>query len=187
VERTAGARDAAAKMGATRAVVGSLSRLGTQTIGQVQLIDVAGGNVVFVLGGFGLYETPDLFAEVRYSTGIGTSSSMFGTASLSPITIGVFKTLSRSDLTPYYGGALGVDGYTSVAQNGNWYGQDGWGFVVAPGAGLMVFHTYDFHVTADLRYYLVIGGNALRHGPALSVNLAYRRSKSGGGCCGFGF
>jgi hypothetical protein len=262
VSKVSDAQDAARRIGAAKAVIGSLSRLGTQTIGMVKLIDVAGGNVEFedqlattsqdeldivlkrlaravatkekasaevelgeitekeskevnrrqaffgggvglggfvpvgglgtnevmpMLGGFGLYETPDFFAEVRYTGSFGINSYMYGSASLAPITIGIFKTASRSDFTPYYGGALGIGAYSSIGQNSYPYGQDGWGFVVAPGVGYMLFHTYDFHVMADLRYYLVFGGGGVQHGPALNVNLAYRRSNGSGGCCLFGW
>jgi hypothetical protein len=262
VTKVSDAQDAARQIGAAKAVMGSLSKLGTQTIGMVKLIDVAGGGVEFedqlattnrdeldivlrrlakavafktkasaevelgeitekeskevnrkqaffgagvglggflpfgglgtsdvmmMYGGLGLYETPDFFAEIRYSGSFGTSSGMFGSASFMPITIGIFKTASRSDFTPYYGGALGLGWYTSVEQGGYSYGRSGTGFVVAPGAGYMLFHTYDFHVMADLRYYLMFGGGGVQHGPAVTISLAYRRGKGGGGCCLFGF
>ena len=234
------AQEAGRRIGAAKAVIGSLSRLGTQTIGMVKLIDVASGDIEFedqlattsqeeldivlrrlakavatktkastkvelgeitekeskevnrkqaffgggvALGGFvpfggqgttevlstfsglALYETPDFFVEARYSFGFGRNSG----ASFTPVTIGVFKTAARSDFTPYYGGAIGIDG--------------GARFVVAPGAGYMLFHTYDFHVMADLRYYMMLGGDDVQHGLALSINLAYRRGKGGGGGC----
>jgi hypothetical protein len=246
------ARDAARGVNATKAVVGTLSRLGTQTIGMVKLIDVAGGNIEFEdqlattsrdeldivltrlakavatqtkastnaelgeitekeskevnrrqaffggglgLGGFlpfgglgtndvmptlsvlGLYETPDFFAELRYSASVGSNSG----ANFLPFTIGIFKTAARSDFTPYYGGAIGIGGYSSAYPYG--YSQGGTSFVVAPGAGYMLFHTYDFHVMADLRYYVMFGGGDVAHGLALSINLAFRRGKEGGGCC----
>lgn len=248
VTKVSDAQDAARQIGAAKAVIGSLSKLGTQTIGMVKLIDVADGSIEFedqlattnrdeldivlrrlakavafktkasaevelgeitekeskevnrkqaffgagvglggflpfgglgtndvmtTYGGLGLYETPDFFAEIRYSASIGTNSG----ASFMPITIGIFKTASRSDFTPYYGGALGLGGFTS----------GGAGFVVAPGAGYMLFHTYDFHIMADLRYYLMFGGGDVQHGPAFTISLAYRRGKGGGGCCLFGF
>jgi len=47
VTKVEDAQDAARRMGAAKAVLGSLSRLGTQTIGMVKLIDVASGNVEF--------------------------------------------------------------------------------------------------------------------------------------------
>jgi len=258
VTKVSEARDAARGISATKAVIGSLSRLGTQTIGMVKLIDVAGGSIEFEdqlattsqeeldivltrlakavatktkastkvelgeitekeskevnrkqaffgggvsLGGFlpvgglgtnevvpmgsllGLYETPDFFAEVRYS-------GVFASTNFMPFTIGVFKTSSRSDFTSYYGGALGVGSYSYTDGTGyyNYSHHSGWGFVVAPGAGYMLFHTYDFHVMADLRYYLMFGRNGVQHGPALSITLAFRRGKGGGGgCCLLGF
>jgi hypothetical protein len=253
VTRISDAQDAARRIGAAKAVIGSLSKLGTQIIGMVKLIDVAGDvefedqlattshdelDIVLTrlakavatkekaganvelgeitekeskevnrrqaffgggmgLGGFlpfdglgtndvmptlsvlGLYETPDFFAELRYSGSIGTNSG----ANFLPFTIGIFKTAARSDFTPYYGGALGIGSYSPVWDNGYSYGQGGWGFVVAPGAGYMLFHTYDFHVMADLRYYLMFSPDGVQHGPALSINLAFRRGKDGGGGC----
>ena len=254
VTKISDAQDAARRIGAAEAVIGSLSRLGPQTIAMVELIDVAGGSVEFedqlattsrdeldivlkrlakavatktkastlvelgeitekeskevnrrqaffgagmglggfmpfgglgtnevmpMLSGLGLYETPDFFAEIRYSGGVGTSSG----ANFFPFTVGMFKTTSRSDFTPYYGGALGIGSYSSAFQDGYPYGQSGWGFVVAPGAGYMLFHTYDFHVMADLRYYLMFGGGGVQHGPALTISLAFRSSKDSGGCC----
>jgi hypothetical protein len=254
VTRVSDAQDAARRIGAAKAVIGNLSRLGTQTIGMVKLIDVAGGSIEFEdqlattsrdeldivlirlakavatqtkastnvelgeitekeskeanrrqaffgggvgFGGFvpfgglrttevqtmgsllGLYETPDFFAEVRYSGLLSSGNFM-------PFTIGVFKTAERSDFTPYYGCALGV-GWYSVHEEGYYgygYERSVPGFVVAPGAGYMMFHTYDFHVMADLRYYLMFGGEGgLQHGLALSISLGYRRGKDGGGGC----
>jgi len=258
VTKVSDAQDAARQIGAAKAVIGSLSKLGTQTIGMVKLIDVAGGGVEFedqlattnrdeldivlrrlakavafktkasaevelgeitekeskevnrkqaffgggvtlggfipvgglgtktvmpVLGGIGLYEAPDFFAEFRYTGSLDIASGSHSSASIIPITVGVFKTASREDFTPYYGGALGIGQYTSNEQD---Y-QSGWGFVVAPGAGYMLFHTFDFHVMADLRYYLVFGGDGVKHGPAITINLAFRRGKGGGGCCLLGF
>jgi hypothetical protein len=257
VTRISDAQDAARRIGAAKAVIGSLSKLGTQVIGMVKLIDVAGGvefedrlattsrdelDIVLTrlakavatqtkastnaelgeitekeskevnrrqaffgggvsLGGFlpvgglgtneivpmgsllGLYETPDFFAEVRYS-------GVFASTNFMPFTIGVFKTSSRSDFTSYYGGALGVGSYSYTDGTGyyNYNHHSGWGFVAAPGAGYMLFRTYDFHVMADLRYYLMFGESGVRHGPALSITLAFRRGKGGGGgCCLLGF
>ncbi len=264
VTKISDAQDAARRIGAAEAVIGSLSRLGPQTIAMVELIDVAGGSVEFedqlattsrdeldivlkrlakavatktkastlvelgeitekeskevnrrqaffgagmglggfmpfgglgtnevmpMLSGLGLYETPDFFAEIRYSGGVGTSSG----ANFFPFTVGMFKTTSRSDFTPYYGGAVGIGGYSSVSQGIGWcssvsqegypYDGSGTGFVVAPAVGCMFFHTYDFHVMADLRYYLMFGGGGVQHGPALTISLAFRSSKDSGGCC----
>jgi len=253
VTKVSDAQDAARRIGAAKAVTGSLSRLGTQTIGTVKLIDVAGGvefedqlattsrdeldivlkrlakavatktkastkvelgevtekesrevdrkqaffgagvalggfvpvgglgtnDIMMTYGGLGLYETPDFFGEMRWSASIGTSSG----ASFWPLTIGMFKTASRTDFTPYYGGALGIGGYNSGGQHGYGDDQGGLGFVVAPGAGYMLFHTYDFHIMADMRYYMMFGGSDVQHGLALSINLAYRRGKGGGGGC----
>ncbi len=245
------AQDAARRMGAAKAVLGSLSRLGTQTIGTIRLIDVASGNVEFednlattsqaeldivlkrlakavatrekasanvelgeitekeskevnrkqaffgggvalggllpfgglgtsevlpTLSGLAMYETPDFFAEARYSFSIGSSSG----ANFLPFTIGVFKTAARSDMTPYYGGAIGIGTYSSAD---HYQYQGGPSFVIAPGAGYMLFHTYDFHIMADARYYMMFGKGDVAHGLALSVTLAYRRGKGGGGCC----
>lgn len=258
ITKVSDAQDAARRIGAAKAVIGNLSRLGTQTIGMVKLIDVAGGSVEFedqlattsrdeldivltrlakavatkekasanvelgeitekeskevnrkqaffgggvALGGFlpfgglgtnemlptfsglALYETPDFFAEVRYSAGFGSNLG----ANFMPVTIGIFKTAARSDFTSYYGGAIGLGEYTSVEGSDYPYGYNshsGTGFVVAPGAGYMLFHTYDFHVMADMRYYMMFGGGDVQHGLALSITLAYRRGKGGeGGCC----
>ena len=255
VTKVSDAQDAARRIGAAKSVIGSLSRLGTQTIGSVELLDVASGNVeledqlattsqeeldvvlkrlanavatkqkasanvelgeitekeskepnrrqaffgaevglggFMPFGGLGthevmpmgslllLYETPDFFAEMRYSGGVGTSSG----ANLFPLTVGMFKTTSRSDFTPYYGGALGIGGYTAVSQGIYPYDDEGGsGFVVAPAVGCMFFHTYDFHVMADLRYYMMFGGGGVQHGPALTISLAFRQSKDSGGCC----
>lgn len=258
------AQDAARTMGGAKAVIGSLSRLGTQTIGKVQLIDAASGvefedqlattsqeeldivlrrlaravatkekaaanvelgevtekegkeatrrqaffggvvgfgsfipiaslggsDMLMTYAGAALYETPDFFAELRYSASVDMSNDNYSGASFMPITIGVFKTASRADFTPYYGGALGIGMYSYYKNGTGNYGdyKSGPGFVISPGAGYMLFHTYDFHVMADLRYYLLFGGDGVHHGPALSINLAYRRGKSGGGgcCCGLG-
>jgi len=261
VTRISEARDAGMQIEASKVVIGSLSKLGTQTIGKAQLVNVISGDVEFEdqlattsqdeldivlrrlakalatrqragdrvelgdvtekeskeatrrqaffgggvgLGGFlpiaslgksdmlmsvtglGLYETPDFFAELRYTGNLSFSSTTFEAASYNPFTIGVFKTASREDFTPYYGGALGIgfysfykDGYRSDYQSGQ-------GFVLAPGAGYMLFHTYDFHVMADIRYHVLFGGGGVQHGPAFSVNLVYRRSQGSRGCCGIG-
>ena len=47
VTKISDAQDAARRIGAAEAVIGSLSRLGPQTIAMVELIDVAGGSVEF--------------------------------------------------------------------------------------------------------------------------------------------
>ncbi|MFO7674843.1 MAG: hypothetical protein R6X12_00790 [bacterium] len=243
------AQEAAGRVGAAKAVIGSLSRLGTQTIGAVQLIDVAGGAVEFqdrlattsqteldiVLGrlaravatrepagsrleiekltepeverggtrrksyagggggvggllplvgtrtrmqwGYstlGIYETPDYFAEARYGLSFGAGLAM-------PLTIGMYKTFSRTDASPYFGAAVGV---------GLWFDDSlknsGPGFAIAPGVGYVFFRTYDFHLLADLRYLIITGKGS---GPALSLNLVYGRQGglgSRGGCCGLG-
>ncbi len=264
VTRISEAQDAARSMGVAKAVIGSLSKLGTQTIGKVQLIDVStgvefedqlattsqeeldvvlrrlakavaskkksaadvelgevtqkegkeatrreaffggivgfgafvpiaslgGSNMLMTYAGAALYETPDFFAELRYSASIDMSNESYSGASFMPITIGVFKTASRADFTPYYGGAMGIGVYSYYKNREGYWGdyRSGPGFVISPGAGYMLFHTYDFHVMADARYYLLFGGGEVHHGPALSINLAYRRGKGGGvGCCGLGW
>jgi hypothetical protein len=254
VTKVSDAQDAARRIGAAKAVIGSLSKLGTQIIGVVKLIDVAGGvefedqlattsrdelDIVLTrlakavatkekasanvelgeitekeskevnrrqaffgggvalggfipFGGLGtsevlptfsgllLYETPDFFAEARYSFSAGSNTG----ANFLPFTIGVFKTAARSDFTPYYGGAIGIGGYSSAEHDPYGYSTGGGtSFVVAPGAGYMLFHTYDFHIMADLRYYVMFGGGDVAQGLALSINLAYRRGKGGGGGC----
>jgi hypothetical protein len=40
---------------------------------------------------------------------------------------------------------------------------------------------------ADARYHVLLDGGSVHHGPALGVNLAYRRGKGGGCCCGIGW
>ncbi len=47
VTKVSDAQDAARRIGAAKVVIGSLSRLGTQTIGTVKLIDVTGGSIEF--------------------------------------------------------------------------------------------------------------------------------------------
>ncbi|UCG43280.1 MAG: hypothetical protein JSU73_01285 [candidate division WOR-3 bacterium] len=257
VTRIDEARTAATEVGATKAVIGSVSRLGTQTLVRVQLIDAASGDVsfedhlattsdaeldvvlkrlakavatgkksggpaevgtitekegmeptrreawwgagvafggFFPFGGFGtndplmaysgfaMYETPDFFAELDYRAVSDFSGENF--AVFQPITINVFKIFGKTDFAPYAGGGLGIGFYSS----GEYWDDGGQGFVVAPGGGVLLFRTYDFHVLADARYYMLFGSGGVQHGPALTVGLTYRRSKDARWCCcGLGF
>jgi TolB-like protein len=264
VEMISTASENAKKLGAVKAVIGSLSKLGEQTLVEVKLIDIAtstlefsdrigsttgadidvilarlakglaerkkteataevgmisekeaaeparrasfwtgGGKLgyFFPLGGFGedpgflmgisgvgLYETPSFMAEASYAIYTFT-----GKASLWTIGFSIFKLLSKTDYSPYFGGGVGLAGVTGDYPG--MYFEGGAGPIVNLGAGYMFLRTYDFRLVFDFRYYLAFCNvenqlSSFQHGPSISVGLLYKRSKTEGArgcCCGFGF
>jgi hypothetical protein len=142
--------------------------------------------------GCGLYETPGFMAEAAYDFyGIG------GNAGLWRAGFSGFALTSKTDICPYWGGGIGIGAVTAGSSG------SGVGPVVNLGGGVMFLRTYDFRIVVDLRYYLSFCNvrtyypegavSSFQHGPAISVGLLYKRSKtegSRGGCCGgglFGF
>jgi TolB-like protein len=131
-------------------------------------------NTLMAYSGCAIYETPDFFAELN-ATGFADFSSSGG--AFWPITVNVFKVFGKTDFAPYAGGGLGIGFYASN------YGSGGQGFVFAPGGGILLFRTYDFHVLADARYYVMFSSSGVQHGPALRIGLTYRRPKDARWCC----
>ena len=133
----------------------------------------------------GLYETPNFMAEAGYEW-----YTLGGAASLWRLGFSGFRMMTKTDVCPYLGGGVGF----GVAALNNLQ-SGGVGPILNLGGGVMFLRTYDFRIVADLRYYLSfcdIKGetrSSFQHGPALSVGLYYKRSKTEGSrgcCCGLG-
>jgi TolB-like protein len=135
----------------------------------------------------GLYETPSFMAEAGYEF-----YTVTGNASLWRAGFSGFKMMTKTDVCPYLGGGVGF----GVASSSNLQSVGvGVGPILNLGGGVMFLRTYDFRIVADLRYYLSFcdieggTGSSFQHGPALSVGLYYKRSKTEGSrgcCCGLG-
>jgi len=101
--------------------------------------------------------------------------------------------LTLTDISPYFGGGLGfhsVAAEENVLKESNGYeyyekiDDSGTGFAFNVGGGIVFFRTYDFHLTADLRYqYVTYTFDKLEHDQAQSVmftiGFAYARGRHG--------
>jgi TolB-like protein len=91
--------------------------------------------------------------------------------------------LTQTDISPYLGGGLGfhsVHAQERVLRTSHYDGNsydyyedvkdDGTGFAFNAGGGIVFFRTYDFHLTADLRYqYVTYTFKKLEHNQTQSV------------------
>jgi hypothetical protein len=103
--------------------------------------------------------------------------------------------LTLTDISPYLGGGLGFHSIHAWEEERSpsgeeWYWNyerredSGTGFGLNVGGGLVLFRTYDFHLTADLRYqYIAHELKKLEHGQAqgfiFTIGFAYARGRHG--------
>lgn len=98
--------------------------------------------------------------------------------------------LTQTDISPYLGGGLGFHSVAAEEWVPSEYGyhdkinDSGTGFALNAGGGFVFFRTYDFHLTADLRYqYVTYTFKKLEHDQAQSVmftiGFAYARGRHG--------
>lgn len=149
------------------------------------------------VSGCGLYETPGFMAEAAYDFyGLSFEDRYAG---LWRAGFSGFALMNKTDICPYWGGGVGIGTVTVMNDEAG----SGIGPIINLGGGVMFLRTYDFRLVADLRYYLAFCKvrqfhpeqtiSTFQHGPAISVGLMYKRSKTDtgrGGCCGggiFGF
>jgi TolB-like protein len=84
--------------------------------------------------------------------------------------------LTQTDISPYLGGGLGFHSVAAKESVLNQYGyhekvdDSGTGFAFNAGGGIVFFRTYDFHLTADLRYqYVTYTFKKLEHNQTQSI------------------
>jgi TolB-like protein len=95
--------------------------------------------------------------------------------------------LTQTDISPYLGGGLGFHSvYAHEAAQGSYGAKEdrGTGFALNAGGGIMFFRTYNFRLTADLRYqYVASTFEDLDHNQAqgfmFTIGFAYARGRHG--------
>ncbi|HIE06072.1 MAG TPA: hypothetical protein EYP58_04655 [bacterium (Candidatus Stahlbacteria)] len=138
----------------------------------------------------GWYETPHLIGEI--SAGIlfpmGSITEGFeqetGVMEL-PIDLSILYVPGLGDISPYFGGGLGVHFITIPNDAATGLGLNG-------GGGMIFFRTYDFHFFIDCRYNVVfadIGGKSPQQSIDLTIGFTRKAipGKAKRGCCGEGF
>lgn len=103
-----------------------------------------------------VHETNDFLSELRYTLYQGFNH----------LTFNLFKFQMKRNLTPYYGGGLGL-AWT-------YYGS---GFVLTPGCGILFLRTSYFQLMTDLRYHLFYNFEHFQHGVSINLSFVYRRDK----------
>jgi hypothetical protein len=153
------------------------------TAGMVAPLNGYGGaGALYNLGWLYWYETPHLVAEVAgYFTFPGDVES--GTAAeFCPVEFSLLYMLSKKDISPYFGGGLGL-GVLVVDP-----GEAGYGLTLNAGGGLVFLRTYDVRLFIDARYHInfahVPYTDGPHHGFKFSVGFTYRPRFRG--CFGFG-
>lgn len=126
------------------------------------------------------YETPKWELEVIPLLGIrggSTDGNSAGDWAILDFSFHYF--LTPTDISPYLGGGLG---FHSVAAEEDGHDDSETGFAINAGGGVMFFRTYDFRLTADLRYqYVTYTFKDIEHDQTQSfmftIGFAYARGR----------
>ena len=144
---------------------------------------------LFCYEGIGLYEMEHYIVEAKAGLHLGEHSAEV------PIDFSLLYTPYLGDFSPYIAGGLGVHLITisTRVDSGEYYhyeDNEGDGFALNVGGGLMAFQTYDFRLNLDVRYTIAFPNHGLgtHHGVAITLGITRRyspneKSSAHIGCC----
>lgn len=159
------------------------------TAGMVVPLDGYGGaGTLYNLGWLYWYETPRLVAEVAgYFTFPGDIEN--GTAlEFCPVEFSLLYMLSKKDISPYFGGGIGLGWLTVESDEPYFNTETAYGMTLNAGGGIVFMRTYDIRFVLDARYHMNLANmpnvDGPHHGIKFSLGLTYRPRF---GCFGCGF
>lgn len=138
------------------------------------------------------YELKDLALEVITGVHWGTEDNEYDTLSIEfPIDFGVNYFLLKGDITPFFGGGIGLHSVSIVKETGHEeyyeeYTEHDWGLNLHGVGGLVIFRTSNVRGILDVRYDYTFAdlGDESAHGISVNFGISYHyQAKERQGCC----
>ena len=143
----------------------------------------------------GWYETPGFTAELAWTFNSPWETFDYNASTFSDqrVEISLFRMLSKEDISPYFGGGLGLHWVTvtEVAEDtlpyyfGETYSGSGIGANIS--GGLLFFRTYDFRLFLNVRYHIIfvdLDNDNINHAISLDIGLLHKMDRKDTGCLG---